>query len=446
MCRGWKGLALLAVFGGLCMPLQAQMGGTYPSAVGAARMPQPIPTDPSTAPPPYEPNLVPGPVSPLAAPMGPPDALSLPADHSSAFQLENYVQGDGFYVNVGPMALQRNHLGAGDVAVFNASAQGMAPPSFPNPFLPTPAGTASALNFNSLNPALSMGIRGTVGYLWGENQAIELSSFYIWQNNVSAAANQPGALDTLFYNPPLTFLGQGLFRRDNMVELTQGSSLFSTELNYRRWNSAYRGLEFIAGVRYVGQDDYLGITMSGSAPILNSYGMAPGQDGGIYQVTCHNHIVAPQLGMEYNLPLFRWLTLSGMGKGAWGANYLTSDVNLSRQDGLIGFNSQRSATVFAQVYELGAFADINLLEKLRLRLGYTATWLCGVADSVDQVNFNLAGYQARQAFGAAGVANALKSGNMNAINNAQAPIQHGNTNNNGSLLYFGPQIELQFFF
>ena len=439
-------MALLAAFGYLSLPVQAQVGGTYPSPVGAARMPQPIPTDPSTAPPPYDPNLVPGPISPLAAPMGPPDALSLPYDHTSAFQTENYVQENGVYLNIGPMALQRNHLGAGDIAVINAASQGKGPPSFPNPFAPAQAGTTDALQFNDISPALSMGIRGTVGYLW-HDQAIEFTSFYIWQNNVSAAANQPGALDTLFYNPPLTFLGQGLFRLTDTVQLTQGSNLFNAEVNYRRWNSAFaNGFDLIFGARYIGQNDYLAILSQGTAPILNSFGLPPGRDAAVYQVMCHNNIVAPQLGAEYNLRVFNWLTLSGMGKGAWGVNYLTSDVSLTRQDGLVGFNSLRHATVFGQIYELGAFADINILEKLRLRLGYTATSLLGVATAVDQVGFNMRGAAARQGFGLAGVESALQSGNMNTINNAQAPIQHGNVNNNGSLLYFGPQIELQFFF
>src|SRR6516225_9622777 len=124
MCRGWKGLALVAAYWCLSVPAQAQEG-TYPSPVGAARMPEPIPCAPSATPPPPQPNLIPGPISPQAAPMGPPDCLSLPCDHSSAFQCENYVQENGFYVHLGPIALQRGRLGAGDIAVFNARAEGM---------------------------------------------------------------------------------------------------------------------------------------------------------------------------------------------------------------------------------------------------------------------------------------------------------------------------------
>src|SRR5215469_8743020 len=150
MCRGWTALALVAACWCLNSPAWAQPA-SYPSPVGAARMPEPIPCDPSQVPPPKpQPNLVPGPISPQAAPMGPPDCLSLPYDHSNAFQCENYVKEGGIYASIGPIALQRNHLGAGDIAVLNAQAQGInSGPVIPNPFLPTPPGTGSALNFNS---------------------------------------------------------------------------------------------------------------------------------------------------------------------------------------------------------------------------------------------------------------------------------------------------------
>jgi hypothetical protein len=447
MCRGWKGLALVAACWWLSVPAQAQ-DGTYPSPVGAARMPEPIPCTPSPTPPAPQPNLIPGPISPQAAPMGPPDSLSLPYDHSNAFQCENYVKENFFYASLGPIALQRNHLGAGDIAVVNARAVGMdTGPVIPNPFLPAPPGVNSALNFNSVTPALSLGLTGTAGYLWGGNQAIEITSFYIWENDVTASATQPFALDTLFYNPPLTFLGEGLFRDANQVNFTQGSSLFNVEANYRRWNSAFAGLDFIFGVRYMRQNEFLNIMSSGTAIFANSFGLpTPGTDMMMYQVIAHNNIMAPQLGMEYNLPCGRYLTLSGMGKVALGANYITTDVSLNRSDGLTAFNTQRTDWSFGQIYQLGAFADINILERLRLRLGYTSMWLNGVATSVDQVDFNLKGFEARQAFGLNGVAKAIETGSLQNINNAQQSIPHGRFNDRGSMIYFGPLVEMQFCF
>jgi hypothetical protein len=301
------------------------------------------------------------------------------------------------------------------------------------------------LNFNSFTPALSLGIRGTIGYLW-DKQSIEFTNFYIWENDVTTSVQQAGGLDTLFWNPPLTFLGDHLFRRTDQVTTVFGSSIFSSELNYRRWEVA-GGLELLAGVRYVRQNDILSINSQGTSFIQNSFGLpTPGLDSATYSVLCHNNIVAPQLGAEYNLPICNWFSLTGMGKGAWGVNYITTDVNLMRGDNFTAFDTQRHATVFGQIYTLGAFADFNILQKLHLRLGYTATWLLGVATANDQVDFNLMGYQARQAFGLSGVDQALSSGNVRQLRNAQQSIPHGRTNNNGSIMYFGPQIEMQFFF
>jgi hypothetical protein len=446
MCRGWKGLALVAAYLCLSVPALAQ-DGMYPSPLGAARMPRPYsPTDP---PPPPSPNLVPGPISPEAAPMGPPDCLSLPANHTGAFQCDEYVQDQGFYCDIGPMALQRNHLGGGDIAVYNARAFGIPTGSIiPNPFLPPSPGLASALTFNSVSPPLSLGIKGTLGYRW-QNQAVEFSSFYVWENDVSAAANQPFALDTLFYNPPYAFIGEGMFRDSNTVSMNYGSSLFNAEANYRRWNSAFQGLDFILGARYVRENDILNISSTGTALFNNANALglqSPGNNTINYMVLAHNNIAVPQIGLEWHLPIFKWLTLSLLGKAGWGVNYLTTDVNLTRSDGLTAFNTTRSATVFAQVYQLGAFADINLLEKLQLRLGYTAFWLEGVAAANDQVDFNLQGVQSRASLPASVLQNFLQTGNLKQIFGAENAYPHGNVNNNGSMIFFGPQVLLRYVF
>jgi hypothetical protein len=450
MCRGWKGLALVAAYLCLNVPSQAQEG-TYPSPVGAARMPQPIPCAPSPTPPGPTPNLIPGPISPQAAPMGPPNCLDLPYDHTSAFQCENYVQDSGFFFDIGPMALQRNHLGAGDIAVVNAHAVGLQDGAsiIPNPFVPPPPGIVGALNFNSVTPPLSLGIRGALGYRW-QNQSIEFSSFYIWEDDVSKTVNQPFSLDTMFYNPPIAFIGAGMFRYADSAGMNYGSSLFNGEVNYRRWNPAFfNGVDFIFGARYMRENDILGLTSTGTALIqnTNALGMpSPGSNGIDYMVIAHNNIMAPQVGLEWSIPIFKWLTLSLLGKGAWGANYLTTDVSLTRSDGLTAFNTMRHAWNFAQVYQLGAWADITLLEKLQLRLGYTAFWLTGVAAAVDQVDFDLKGYQSRQALGVQGLANALQQGNLKSVFAAENAYPHGNVNNNGSMIFFGPQVQLRFVF
>jgi hypothetical protein len=450
-------MALVAACWCLNSPARAQPG-SYPSPVGAARMPEPIPCDPSQVPPPKpQPNLVPGPISPQAAPMGPPDCLSLPYDHTGAFQCEHYVEDCGFFVNIGAMALQRQRLGAGDIAVFNAQAQGInVGPVTPNPFMPAPAGTSQALGFDSVTPPMSLGIRGTVGYLSGDN-SVEFTNFYIWQNNVSASASQFAGIDTLFFNPPIGFLGNNLFdgnlfRRTSMVSESFGSSLFSSELNYRRWNMAFPGLDLIIGVRYINQNDNLDIVTTGNlsaAALASPILVNPGVASAIYTSRTFNNMVAPQVGFEYTLGLTRWFALSGLGKGAWGVNFLNTDVSLTRGDGLQGFDTHRSDTNFGQIYEIGGFANFHILDKLNLRLGIQATWLCGVATANDQVDFNLMGFQSQRAFFANNpfILNPpISPANLQRLANIGNSIPHGHNSNNGSILYWGPLAEVQFFF
>src|SRR4051812_19161677 len=103
MTRWCKHVAVFAAWLGLAVAVQAQEG--YPSPVGATRMPEPLRYDPEP-----QPALVPGPINPLIAPAGPPDSLSLPADHTSAFQLEHYPIEDRCYAHLGATALKRWRL------------------------------------------------------------------------------------------------------------------------------------------------------------------------------------------------------------------------------------------------------------------------------------------------------------------------------------------------
>ena len=50
-----------------------------------------------------------------------------------------------------------------------------------------------------------------------------------------------------------------------------------------------------------------------------------------------------------------------------------------RGDGFLGFNSIRNTSNFGQIYDVGAYVDFSILERLRLRGGYNAMWLTGVA-------------------------------------------------------------------
>jgi len=134
-----------------------------------------------------------------------------------------------------------------------------------------------------------------------------------------------------------------------------------------------------------------------------------------YSVTAHNQFVAPQLGFEWNHALTCWLALSMSAKGAWGANFLTVDVNLKRGDGFAGPHNGRSQTLFSHLYETGFFLNFRVCENARLRAGYNLLWLVDVAEALGQFDYNLA-------------------------------HTSGRTKNNESIFYHGPSLEFQFMF
>lgn len=546
MVRRWMGVALVAAGLTLSAPARAQY---LPSQVGAARMPEPIPCGP-TPPPPPQPNLIPGPLNPDIAPMGPPDCVDLPWDHTSAFQCENFVEECHFYVNVGAQALVRQRLGAGEIAarapdlpgllinrveqrvdiaqsdvqaVVNqlsgpvrnqvvsalSSILGITIPGNLTPVLTRlrnspflarlnvgenvfdtlqsngdltqilPGLPSSRLSpmiqqFNNLVPRMEFGPRWTAGYVWGDG-AIEYTGYYLFRDRKTIKAVDPRHINVLFYNPPAGFgpdipspfpmpqegsrllsnphnyLGSfdhGIFMDATAVLTSFSSTFWSNEVNYRRFNTGIHGFELLMGVRYVQEHDDLAI--------LSSHGDIIPELQATYGVHTVNNIVAPQIGCEYTVQAFKWASFGFSGKAGLGANFIDSQVKLVRGDGLVGFDTQRAATVLSQIYDIGAFLDFHILERLRLRFGYNAIWLIGVATAPDQVDYNLQGNQ-RPLF-----ASTYSQETALVPNLAQRILQrqiekaidlqnsqnrpHGRVNNNGSILFHGPLVELQFLF
>ncbi len=441
MRRRWMGVAVL--WAGLAVngPARAQQSPYLPSPVGAARMmPDPLPCGPSTPPP----NLVPGPVSPIAAPMGPPPCLDLPADHSSAFQCENYVCECGFYFQPGIQFLFRQQLGAGVIAVREPlfqtgsflrpeerrlldptqdldalfhllplgiqdallkEAQRLGVPLNQGigPFIQrldqlagiksgllAPLTAPPILKQNDLTPSMDVGYRGTLGLLW-QGQALEYTSFFAFENDNTVTRSRRAGLNPLFFNAPPGFEGDnGLFLDADRVSVTFGSSLWNNELNYRWWNPGIKGADLIVGVRYAEQRENYSITTDEDGLSFPLFNHKP--DPTLvtsYIVKTQNHFIGPQLGFEYTLPLGCWLTLGTTYKGAWGANIAQTENALIRGDGLVGFDSHNSNTGFAQMYDIGGYLEFNILERFRIKTGINAMWLTGLAVAVDQVDYNL---------------------------------------------------------
>ena len=79
------------------------------------------------------------------------------------------------------------------------------------------------------------------------------------------------------------------------------------------------------------------------------------------------------------------------------------------------FDIRRDSVGIGQVYELGLYADVHILERLRIRAGYTCLWAAGVSTAHTQVEYNLA-------------------------------AQGGKARDSSSMFWHGPLAELQFLF
>ncbi len=353
MIRRWMGAAVVAGWLGLAAAAPAQY---LPSPVGAARiMPEPLPCG---APPAPTPNLVPGPVSPAAAPPGPCDQLSLPANHASAFQCENFGPEVACYASLGAMALQRQQLGAGAIAVFDNNSNMLDTGFSALPNAPI------AQRFKDLVPGMNWGVRGTVGYMFND-QAVEVSAFYIFQQSVSQLTDDPGNLDVFFSRsrPPLGFEGDnGLWLQADRVSSTFQSELFNGELNYRCWNIGISGLECILGVRYLDERERLSIFTSDDDLVLAERNRPtdPKRDA-TYSVLARNHILAPQIGFDWNAPLWCFLSVGFDGKAAVGPNWSNTNVILQRGDGFVGINDHHNHVSLSEVFEAGFFLDFHIL-------------------------------------------------------------------------------------
>lgn len=401
MTRWWMGLAVVAGFVGQA----AAQPPFQPSPVGAARMPEPIPCASGS------PNLVPGPLSPQQAPPGPPDCLSLPSNHTGAFECECWPVETAFFFSFGEQALFRQKLGKGFVALTDTASAGLDTGN------PPPPGSFIAQRFSEITPDPAYGFRGSAGFLWG-NQSLEFTGFYLFNRQSSIDTTQQGMLDLPFTGTPLGFEGNnGLWLQADRVRTTMSTTLWDSEVNYRYSHPGFSGCEVICGVRYLEFKDGLRVyTGDDDLTFRDVNGNPDPRRQATYGVLTYNHILAPQLGFEMSCQPCCWLTIGGWAKGAWGVDFSDTKFNLTRGDGFTGFDVKRNnATVFTNVYELNAYAELHVTEKLRVRGGYMALWLVDLPVSQDQFDFNL----------------------LNPT---------GRNNTHGSVFFHGPSVELQFLF
>ena len=412
MSRRWLGMAVLAG----CLvarPALAQYPQpNLPTPYGAARTPpEPLPVG---ACPPPTPNLVPGPLTPEKAPTGPADCLSLPADTPSAFQCETFPEEVAIYFSVGAQAIQRERLGKGAIGLIDETNP---VPSIKTGVTPLPKSPV-AQSFNDIVPNMAFGPRFTLGVIAGSDM-LEATGYYIPTNSRGNTTVSPGRIFTFFTNAPPGFEGvNGLFVQDDIVNTTLTNRIGNVELNYRYNNVGIQNLELICGVRYFDVKERLATNVNQNgitAPLDPTLGTSNPVDVATYAAVTENRIIAPQLGFEWTCGVCPWLAIGANAKGAWGVNFVDDGHSLIRGDGLSGFNVNRNDTIFSHMYEIGAFAEIYITERLKLRGGYNALWILNVDAVVDQYSFDLS--------------------------KPQGPVNH-----DGSVLYHGPSIELQFLF
>jgi Putative beta barrel porin-7 (BBP7) len=251
-------------------------------------------------------------------------------------------------------------------------------------------GGPTLLDANEINPRLGSGFTGMIGKQWGD-YAIEFGGFYIAQQTSFKQIEDKGSINAPFANPPLGFEGDnGLWLQGDVFKASLSDQIGSAELNFRKWNLGCPYISSMCGIRYfdvlerfnqfMGDDDLT---------VLNINGKPDPTREATYSTTAHNRIIAPQLGLEFNYPLGMWLAIDITAKGAWGVNFLETDIQLQRGDGLIGRQGGQSGAVFSQLYDLGFNFDVFITPHTRIRAGYNLLFALDVGTAPNQVDYDL---------------------------------------------------------
>src|SRR5262249_23415557 len=154
-------------------PPPGMPGPGVPPGVGGPPMPMgPGGMGPSFCPPPGPPPDD----SPFSLPRNSPNAFSDQTPRSPP---------SGLYLNIGTMGLQRQHLSHRGLAVLDSTGLDTGDPP--------PAGSPQILDSSDVSPNMTWGVRAGIGYRW-ENQAVEVTGFYLGESNSFALRAAPNAL------------------------------------------------------------------------------------------------------------------------------------------------------------------------------------------------------------------------------------------------------------
>jgi len=400
----WLGVALLAAGLGVGNAHGQSPEGYAPTPVGAARIPEPTPICQPLPP------MMQGPLNPLTAPPGPPDCLSLPAGHSSAFQCEDYVRDNHCFLHLGAVGLQRQDMGHLGIAFLDTQSNGLDTGIVPRGLGPL------VVDLHDVGEHMLWGLTATVGY-FKENQGVELSGFWLPSDQrVTKTYFIPGSLDALFFNPLVGFEGDnGLWLQADLMSIQRQTNLGSAEFNYRYTDKAVTEAECTLGVRYIYFKERLNVFTDDDFTIKNAFGQSDPIRQANYQTQAQNQLVGPQIGFEYGRA-WKFLSAGITAKAAGAVDFTNIHHRLYRGDGFKGFDVQRNDINYqSQIYDGSAFVEFHFTEKCRLRGAYNMLWLVDITNAQDQFNFNLANPQ-------------------------------GIYNRRGSVFFAGPSVEMEFLF
>jgi hypothetical protein len=380
MRKWWTAAAMTAMWLGQTAVGSAQGPG---EVSGSGAMPEPLPISGG-----------PGAQNPLVAPPGYGEGPVFPGPTQAGAPEEGGHR--GIYFSSGSLGLRRQRLGNA-VSPFSGlgAGQPLAVIDAGSGAIDTGNGpilgqTMTILETRDIAPNYIWGPVATIGFQYG-NDALEFTGYWLPDQESKTNNINAGLIDVPFFNPPIGFEGDnGLWRQADQVVTSFRSQIGNAEINLRHWSESCPGFQWIWGLRYFDLNESLGIFTDDDGILIRDLNGNPDPlRQATYFTRAHSHIIAPQVGFEYDLPILRWFTMGGTAKSAAGINFYDVTRSLKRGDGLIGFDETRDASTFSAIFEFGAFGDIAIYQWLHFRAGYTAMFVLHVPTASNEIDFNL---------------------------------------------------------
>jgi hypothetical protein len=234
-------------------------------------------------------------------------------------------------------------------------------------------GSGNLLNSGDLDYGWTGGAEVRAGGRWaGSAWGVEIAGQWLQQFKDERTSIVTGAAGAVIQTNPITTYGIAAGGR---FDATATSGIASLEGNITWWN-AYRGVIFLAGVRYIRLHESLGVR-----------GFTPA--GGFIESNdwdSTNSLIGGQVGLRVDFLDFfghtagPWL-FDGHVRGGVFYNEITNDMGRS---GVQLFHVKGNETAY--VVQGGANIGYRFSPNVAIVAGYEAMWLSGVALAPNQVN------------------------------------------------------------